>query len=74
VLWDTDVHWTITLDELHHDSDYSIWEGWPCVGRPVTTIVRGVPVVEDGRLVGSPAHGQWLARAIVPEVLAGPAA
>ena len=74
VLWDTDVHWTITLDELHHDSDYSIWEGWPCVGRPVTTIVRGVPVVEDGRLVGSPAHGQWLARAIAPAMLAGPAA
>lgn len=72
-IWDPNARWTVTLDQLHHDGDYSIWEGWPCVGRPVTTIVRGVSVVEDGKLVGSPSHGQWLSRSIDSSVLQGPA-
>ena len=74
VIWDPDEAWTITLEDLHHDSDYSIWEGWRCIGRPRTTMVRGKLVVDEGRLIGDASHGQWLARSLSDEVLAGPGA
>jgi len=37
------------------------------------TLLRGKVIVEDGRLVGSPSDGRWLARRIAGEVLGGPA-
>ena len=64
---------TLTLDDLHADSDYSIWEGFHCRGYPVTTVLRGKVIVEDGRLTGAPSDGAWLERRVAPEVLAGPA-
>ena len=73
VLWDPADRRTITLADLHHDGDYSIWAGWPCVGWPRTTIVRGQVVVEDGQLVGSPTHGKWIPRSFTPEILTRPA-
>jgi len=74
VIWDPGGAWTISLDDLHHDSDYSIWEGWRCIGRPRTTMVRGKLVVDEGRLVGDASHGQWLTRSLSDEVLVGPGA
>jgi dihydropyrimidinase len=55
-----------------HETDYSPWEGhevdaWPCM-----TILRGKVMVEHGRFLGDLADGQWQARRIAPEVLAGP--
>jgi dihydropyrimidinase len=64
---------TITLDDLHADSDYSIWEGFECQGYPVTTILRGSVIVDNGELLGDPSDGQWLPRKIAPSILAGPA-
>jgi dihydropyrimidinase len=72
-VWDPDARWTITIDELHHEGDYSPWEGWEVTGRPLTTILRGKAVVEDGKLLGSPADGRWLRRRLDPELAAGPA-
>jgi len=72
VIWDPTAERTIALDDLHHDSDYSIWEGFRARGWPVTTISRGRVVVDGGRLVGTPDHGRWLARRIEPAVLLGP--
>ena len=71
-IFDPNLDKTITLDGLHADSDYSIWEGFECSGYPVTTILRGKIIVNDGRLLGSPADGQWLSRKIAPSVLASP--
>jgi dihydropyrimidinase len=72
VLWDPDAEWTITMDDLHHEGDYSPWEGWPVRGRPRTTVLRGRLVVEDGRLVGEP-RGEFLERRLDPALAAGPA-
>lgn len=72
VLWDPSQERTITMDDLHHDGDYSIWEGWECAGWPVMTLVRGEVVTEGGRLVGSLDHGQWLPRSLDRTVLDGP--
>jgi dihydropyrimidinase len=74
VIWDPSVERTIRLKDLHHDSDYSIWEGRHVRGWPVTTISRGRIVTADGRLLGTADHGSWLARKLAPEVLQGPAA
>jgi len=71
-IFDPDMNKTITLDDLHADSDYSIWEGFECHGYPVTTILRGNVIVDNGELLGSPTDGQWLARKVAPSVLAGP--
>ena len=71
-IFDPDMNKTITLDDLHADSDYSIWEGFECQGYPVTTILRGNVIVDNGVLKGSSTDGQWLSRKVAPSVLAGP--
>jgi dihydropyrimidinase len=63
---------TISIGDLHADSDYSIWDGFRCAAYPVTTILRGKVVVENGKLVGSSSDGQWLERRVSADVLARP--
>ena len=72
VVYDPTLSKKLTLDDLHSDSDYSIWEGFECQGYPVMTILRGKVIVEDGKLTGSAADGQWLSRKIAPGILARP--
>jgi dihydropyrimidinase len=72
-VWDPDVTRTIALDDLHHDSDYSPWEGWEVTGWPVATVLRGKVVVEGDRLLGSPGDGRWLPRRLDPTIATGPA-
>ncbi len=72
VFIDPAVDKTLTLDDLHADSDYSIWEGFRCQGYPTLTMLRGKVIVEDGALVGSSSDGRWLSRRVAPEVLARP--
>ena len=64
---------TITLDGLHADSDYSIWDGFACRGYPVLTLLRGKVIVDGDALLGSTDDGRWLPRRVDPTVLAGPA-
>jgi dihydropyrimidinase len=73
VLLDPQMRKTLTLDDLHADSDYSIWEGFECQGYPVMTILRGKVIVEDGKLVGTSSDGRWLARKVSSDILAKPA-
>ena len=72
-LFDPNLRKVLTLDDLHADSDYSIWEGFECHGYPVMTILRGKVIVEDGRLVGSSSDGKWVRRKVAAGVLAQPA-
>jgi len=72
VLWDPAVERTITIDDLHHDGDYSPWEGWRVQGWPVTTILRGRVVVENGRLNAEPGFGQFVPRKLDSDVLTRP--
>jgi dihydropyrimidinase len=72
-IWDPSIEKTITMDDLHHDSDYSLWEGWQVVGWPAATILRGKIIVEHGKLHGGPGDGRWLSRKIDPSVLTRPA-
>jgi dihydropyrimidinase len=72
VVWDPNIKKTIQLDDLHHDSDYSIWEGWEVQGWPVMTILRGKIVVDKGQLQGDPSDGQFVKRKMLPDVLSRP--
>ena len=52
----------VSARELGSYSDYSLYEGWTLKGWPVKTIVRGVTVMDDGRIVGPGGHGKYLRR------------
>jgi dihydropyrimidinase len=60
---DLDMQKTVTPDLLMSSSDYTIYDGWKLTGWPVTTIVRGMIVMNDG-LVNENAlgHGKLIPR------------
>ncbi|MBI2873024.1 MAG: amidohydrolase family protein [Chloroflexi bacterium] len=72
VLIDPAVRKTLTRDDFHV-SDYSPWEGWTVEGWPVTTILRGKVIADQGRLHGSLSDGQLIPRQIDARVLSQPA-
>jgi dihydropyrimidinase/allantoinase len=41
-------------------ANMKLYDGFALKGRVVATLVRGVPVFEDGALVGPPGHGRFL--------------
>ena len=61
-LWDPDKRVTLTQDVMHHGSDYTPYEGFEVTGWPVTTMVRGRTVFDDGRPVVPTGHGVFLPR------------
>jgi dihydropyrimidinase len=71
VLIDPSIARTLSREDFHV-SDYSPWEGWDIRGWPVTTILRGRVVVEDGKLLGNLGDGQLVPRSISPELLRYP--
>ena len=56
-----------------HITDYSIWEGFAIEGWPVTTILRGNVVVENGEFKGALGDGQFLRRKVDQEFTNRPA-
>lgn len=71
-LIDPAVHKKLSREDFHV-SDYSPWEGWEVRGWPATTILRGRPIFEQGRMVGRLGDGQLIPRKIDPAVLRRPA-
>ncbi len=60
VIWDDHRKVTITNDILHHNVDYTPYEGIEVTGWPRTVLSRGQVVVEDGEVKGKAGHGQFL--------------
>lgn len=71
VLIDPSITKTLTKDDFHV-TDYSPWEGWQVRGWPVTTILHGAVIVENGKLLGTTSDGRLLSRKIDHAVLARP--
>ncbi len=69
VIFDPNLKKTITVDELHAESDYSIWDGFQAEGYPIMTILRGKVIVRDGKLLGDSSDGRWLSRKVSPRVI-----
>ncbi|HRJ70969.1 MAG TPA: dihydropyrimidinase [Terrimicrobiaceae bacterium] len=44
--------------------DYNAYEGWDIEGRPSVVTVRGEVAVRDGKFVGTPGRGRFLARKV----------
>jgi dihydropyrimidinase len=60
VIWDTGIEKKIKNSDLHHDTDYTPYEGMTVKCWPGTVISRGNVVVEDGKLLGKKGFGKFL--------------
>ncbi|MFK0333711.1 dihydropyrimidinase [Rhizobium sp. NPDC090275] len=65
-IWDPALKRTIRHADLHDGADYSPYEGMEITGWPVTTIVAGTVMVEDGVLVGEKGQGTYRPAAARP--------
>ena len=72
VLIDPSIHKSLSMDDLHIGA-YSIWEGWEVNAWPVTTILRGKVVMDQGQFSGVLGDGQLIPRKIDPDILNRPA-
>ena len=72
VLIDPNVKKRLAREDFHI-SDYSIWEGFDIEGWPVTTILRGKVVLENGQFSGTLGGGHFLRRKVDREVTNRPA-
>jgi len=71
-LIDPSIEKRLSLSDLHA-ADHSVWEGWEVHGWPVTTILRGKVVVENGKLSGDLSDGALIGgRKTAPDVLTRP--
>lgn len=61
-IWDPRRKATIRNKNLHHNVDYTPYEGIDVVGWPVLTLVRGEVVSRDGEFTGRAGHGRFLQR------------
>jgi len=60
VLWDPERAVTLTNAMLHHNVDYTPYEGMKLRGWPITTLSRGEVVCRDGALAAAPGRGRFL--------------
>jgi len=61
-IWDPKRKVTITNDMLHHNVDYTPFEGRVVTGWPTTVLSRGIVVCHEGKLQGVRGHGRFLKR------------
>jgi len=59
-IWDPDKRVVITNDILHHNVDYTPFEGMTVQGWPVTVLSRGKVICDNGELLAGTDHGQFL--------------
>jgi dihydropyrimidinase len=62
----------VTVDDMHSQLDYTVYESVELTGWPVMTISRGEVIVEDGELKAERGRGKFVERRIAPEVLKQP--
>ncbi|MCI0635768.1 MAG: amidohydrolase family protein [Actinobacteria bacterium] len=63
VVWDPSIEWTLTVDGLHGNTDYTTFEGLTVRGAPAVVLSRGRVVVRDREYVGGDGGGRFLHRA-----------
>ena len=62
VVWDPHRAQSLDAGALHMHVDHSPYEGMHVTGWPAVVIARGDVVARDGRFVGEPARGRFVAR------------
>jgi len=59
---DLELEKAVSHNMLNSASDFSIYEGWILKGWPVSTIVRGKVVMQNGKIVGESGYGKFIKR------------
>ena len=59
MLWDPKRKVSLTNSILHHNCDYTPYEGRELTGYPVMTLSRGEVVMEEARMSGSAGRGRF---------------
>jgi dihydropyrimidinase len=59
VLWDPKRKVSLTNSILHHNCDYTPYEGRELTGYPVMTLSRGEVVMEEAKMSGSAGRGRF---------------
>jgi dihydropyrimidinase len=59
-IWDPERKVTIRNADLHHNVDYTPYEGLQVTGWPVTTLSRGEVVWDGGAVLAEPGRGRFL--------------
>ncbi len=67
-LWDPERNVILTQSLMHHGSDYTPYEGLGVVGWPITTILRGQVIFDDGRPVATKGYGQFISRDVAGRI------
>ena len=62
-IWDPQETRRVTVEDQHDQMDYSPFEGRELTGWPVTVLSRGTRVIDGGKLLAEPGHGNFVARA-----------
>ena len=62
VIYDPELEFTVSVNNMHSDYDHTIWEGKQLHGYPVQTYVRGRLVYDHGNYVGEPGFGTYVHR------------
>jgi dihydropyrimidinase len=65
-IWDADKEVTIKQSMIHDAMDYTPYEGRKIKGWPVTTLLRGEVVAQEGEFVGAAGNGCFLKCDISP--------
>ncbi|MEM5527985.1 dihydropyrimidinase [Gammaproteobacteria bacterium AS21] len=60
VIWDTKLQRKIRNQDLHHEVDYTPYEGIPVSAWPAITLSRGQRVWQDGQYLGKQGMGEFL--------------
>lgn len=60
LIWDTETPRVIRNDNLHHNVDYTPYEGIEVNAWPAITLSRGEVVFQNGEFCGQAGHGQFL--------------
>lgn len=60
VVFDPGRRVTLSAESLHHNVDYTPYEGWEVQGYPRTVLSRGEVIVRNGEFSGQVGRGQFL--------------
>ena len=62
VVWDPERKLTYGVAQVHHRTDYNLYEGWELVGFPEKVFLRGELIVDGKRWLGRAGQGKFLYR------------
>jgi dihydropyrimidinase len=61
-IWNPERKVTIRNAALHHQVDYTVYEGVEVTGWPEITLSRGKVICREGEIIANPGHGRFLPR------------